>query len=154
MNKLSIIVLLLAITKYATANSENSITTAVLDASQSESSKDNEIIMERDLKKSKSKTKFNRMTPTSNLQIDSSACSISVEVTDPKGIEKVWIQTKYENEKYASHTATKNGLRYELNLINLREGTYTWRVKAQNKKNKKKKSSAISFIVIRKWFYY
>jgi hypothetical protein len=125
MNKLSIIILLLAITKYANANSANSITTAVLDASRSESSEDNETIMDRELKKSKSETKFNHMTPTSNLPIDSSAYSISVEVTDSKGIEKVWIEIKYENEEYASHTATQNGLRYEVNVINLQEGTYT-----------------------------
>jgi hypothetical protein len=155
MNKISIIILLLAITKHATANSSNSTTIAVLvDASQSESSEDNETIMDRELKKSKSKTKFNRMTPTSNVQIDSSACSISVEVIDPKGIEKVWIETKYENENYVSHRATRSGNRYELNLIELQEGTYTWRVKAQNKKNKEEESSAISFSVICKCFYY
>jgi hypothetical protein len=153
MNKLSIIILLLAITKYATANSANSITTAVLDTSQAESSEDNETIMDRELK-SKSKTKFDRMTPPSNLKIDTSAYSISVEVTDPKGIKEVWIETKYENEEYVSHRAIKNGDRYELNLNNLQEGTYTWRAKAKNKKNKRKRSSAISFIVIRKWFYY
>jgi hypothetical protein len=55
MNKLSIIILLLAITKYATANSANSTTTAVLDTSQAESTKDNETIVDRELK-SKSKT--------------------------------------------------------------------------------------------------
>jgi uncharacterized protein (DUF2344 family) len=153
MNKLSIIILLLAITKYATANSAMPTTPTVLDASQSESSEDDEAMMDRELK-SKSKTKFNRRTPTSNLQIDSSAYSISVKVTDPKGIKKVWIETKYENEKYVSHRATKNGDRYELNLINLQEGTYTWRVKAKNNAKKNKRSSAISFIVIRKWFYY
>jgi hypothetical protein len=153
MNKLSIIILLLAITKYATANSANSTTTAVLDTSQAESTKDNETIVDRELK-SKSKTEFNRMTPTSSLKIDTSSYSISVEVTDPKGIKRVWIEIKYENEKYVSHRATKNGDIYELNLINLREGTYTWRVKAKNMKKKKKRSSAISFFVIRKWFYY
>jgi hypothetical protein len=153
MNKLSIIILLLAITKYATANSANSTTTAVLDTSQAESTKDNETIVDRELK-SKSKTEFNRMTPTSSLKIHTSSYSISVEVTDPKGINWVWIEIKYENEKYVSHRATKNGDIYELNLINLREGTYTWRVKAKNMKKKKKRSSAISFFVIRKWFYY
>jgi uncharacterized protein (DUF2344 family) len=149
MNKLGIIILLLAITKYATANSANSTTTAVLDALQSESSEDDETMMDRELK-SKSKTKFNRRTPTSNLQIDSSAYSISVKVTDPKGIKKVWIETKYENEQYVSHRATKNGNRYKLKLNNLQEGTYTWRIKAKSKANKYKRSSAISFSVIRK----
>jgi hypothetical protein len=153
MNKVSIIILLLAITKYATANSANSTTTAALDASLSESSEGDETMMDRELK-SKSKTKFNRMTPTSNLQIDSSAYSISVKVTDPKGIKKVWIETKYENEKYVSHRATKSDNRYKLNFSNLQEGTYTWRVKAKNKANKKKRSSAISFSVICKSFYY
>jgi uncharacterized protein (DUF2344 family) len=152
MNKISIIILLLAITKNATANSANSTTNVVL-ASQSESPEHNETTMDRELK-SKSKTKFNSMSPTSNRQIDSSAYSISVKVTDPKGIKKVWIETKYANEKYVSHRATKNGNRYELNLNNLQEGTYTWRVKAKNKAKKKKRSGPISFIVIRKWFYY
>jgi uncharacterized protein (DUF2344 family) len=153
MNKLSIILLLLAITKYATANATISTTPTVLDASQSESSKHNETMMDRGLK-SKSKTNFNSMTPTSNLQIDRTAYPISVKVTDPKGIKKVWIETKYEHEKYVSHRATKNGDRYELNLNNLQEGTYTWRVKAKNKANQKKRSGAIFFIVIRKWSYY
>jgi hypothetical protein len=107
-------------------------------------------MMDRELK-SKAKTKFKRRTPNKNLQIDSSAYTISVKVTDPKGIKKVWIETKYENEKYVKHRATKNGRRYELNLINLQEGKYTWRVKAKNKKKKKKTSSASSFFVIRKW---
>jgi hypothetical protein len=90
---------------------------------QAKSSEDNETIMDRELK-SESKTKFKRMTPTSNLKIDSSAYSISVEVTDPKGIKKVWIEIKYENEKYASHRATKSGDIYERSVINLQEGTY------------------------------
>jgi hypothetical protein len=153
MNKLSIITLLLAITKYATANSANSTTTTVLDTSQARSSEENETIVDRELK-SKSKTKFKRMNPTSNVKIDSSTYAISVEVTDPKGIKRVWIEIKYENEKYVSHRATKNGDIYELNLINLQEGTYTWRVKAKNMKKKKKRSRAISFIVICEWFYY
>jgi hypothetical protein len=97
MNKLSIIILLLAIIKYATANSAIPTTTALLDASESESSEDNETMMDRELK-SKAKTKFKRRTPNKNLQIDSSAYTISVKVTDPKGI-KVWIETKYENKK-------------------------------------------------------
>jgi hypothetical protein len=153
MNKLSTIILLLAITKYATANSTISTATAVLDASHSESSADNETMMDRELN-SKSHTKFNHMTPTSNLQIDSFTYSISVECTDPRGIKKVWIEAKYENENYAKFRATKNGNRYELNLIKMLEGAYTWRVKAKNKENKYKTSSAISFSVIRKWFYY
>jgi hypothetical protein len=67
MNKLSIIILLWAITKYVTANSAIPTTTAVLDASQSESSEDNETMMDRELK-SESKT---MMTPTSSLQMKS-----------------------------------------------------------------------------------
>jgi hypothetical protein len=154
MNKLSIITLLLAITKYATANSIIPTATAVLDASHSESSEDSEtIMMDRELK-SNSQTIFNRMTPTSDLQIDSFTYSLSVECTDPRGIKKVWIEAKYENENYAIHRATKNGHRYELNLIKMLEGAYTWRVKAKNMKNEYKTSSAISFFVIRKWFYY
>jgi hypothetical protein len=153
MYKLSIIILFLAITKYATANSTIPTTIGVLDASQSKSSEANKTMMDRELK-SKSKTKFKQMNPTSNLQIDSSAYSISVKVTDPKGIKKVWIETKYGDEKYESHRATKNGNRYKLNLNNLQEGTYTWRVKAKNKAKKKKRSSTNSFIVIRKWFHY
>jgi hypothetical protein len=153
MNKLSIIILLLAITKHATANSAKSTAIAVPDALHSEPSEHNETMMDRELK-SRSKTKFKRKIPTSNLKIDSSTYSISVEVTDPKGIKKVWIKTKYENEQYVSHRATKNGERYEVNLINLHEGTYTWIVIAKNKKNRKKRSSATFFIVIRKWFYY
>jgi hypothetical protein len=49
MNKLSIIILFLAMTKYATANLVNSSTPAVLDVSQSESSEDNETMMDREL---------------------------------------------------------------------------------------------------------
>jgi hypothetical protein len=153
MNKLSIIILLLAIIKHATANLASSTTIAVLDASEAESSEDNETMTDRELK-SRSKTKFKHMTPTSNLKIDSSTYSISVEVTDPKGIKKVRIKTKYENEQYVSHRPTQIGNRYELDLINLQEGTYTWSVIAKNKKNRKKRSSATSFIVIRKCFYY
>jgi hypothetical protein len=154
MNKLSIIILFLAITKYATANSTIPTRSAILDFShQSKSSEDDETMMDRELK-AKSKTKFKRKTPTSNLRIDTSAYSISVKVTDPKGIKKVWILTKYENGKYVSHRAkTKNGRRYKLKLNKLQEGTYTWRVKAKNKRNKKKRSSATSFVVIRKWFH-
>jgi hypothetical protein len=155
MNKLSIIILFLAITKYATANLANITTTAVLDASQSESSEDNEGMIDRRLR-SKSKTRFTRRTPTSNRRIDSSAYSISVKVTDPEGIKKVWIETKYETEKYVSRRATKKGNIYKLKLTNLQEGAYTWRVQAKNKKKNKKRSGAKSFTVIRtgKWFDY
>jgi hypothetical protein len=153
MNKLGIIILFWAVTKYATANSANSTIIAVLGVSQSELSEDNETMIDRELQ-SKSNTKFTGRTPSSNRRIDSSAYSISVKVKDPKGIKKVWIETKYENEKYVSRRATKNGNRYKLKLNNLQEGTYTWRVKAKNKSNKKNTSSASSFIVIRKWFDY
>ncbi len=96
------------------------------------------------------------LTPaTSNLKIDSSAYSISPSKLpiQKESRSKVWIEIKFENEKYASYRATKTVI-CNLNVINLQEANYKWRVKAKNKKNKKTRSSAISFFVIRTWFYY
>jgi hypothetical protein len=156
MNKLSIILLLLAITKYATADSAIPTTTDVLDASNSEPCEDNETMMDRGLKKERKKSssqiiRFRNRKPVSLAIIDVPYVVISVRVIDEYyGIKKVIIETKHQNENtYVSHGTfrQRGSSKYTLNLLNLQEGVYTWRVRAVNNDNFKKRSTTKSFVV-------
>jgi hypothetical protein len=145
MNKLSIIILLLAITKYATANSAIPTTTAIFDASRSELSEGNETIMDREL--SHYSAQFNEMSPLSPAIIDVPYVAISAIVTSQRGIKRVFVQIKYESGNYTSYKAYFQDHKYRVNLINLQVGDYTWRVKAVDKRNKTKKSELNSITV-------
>jgi hypothetical protein len=147
MNKLSIIILLVAITKkYATANPAIPTTTTVLDASLSELSEGNETMMYREL--SHKSAKFDELSPATPFLIDVPYVAISAVVSSPRGIKRVYVQIKYGSENYKSYRAYYQDHKYRVNFISLETGTYTWRIKAVDNRDKKKKSSENEIYVV------
>jgi hypothetical protein len=112
---------------------------------------DSEDTTHRELKKEADVT-FSDLFPSPGAKLDSLSNSFYAKVEDPEGMKEVSFEISRDNGPYILYKkVSKSGSGYELSLLNMSEGMYSWRIMAKNKKKASKTSAQTSFTIQRKY---
>jgi hypothetical protein len=117
---------------------------------------DSEDTTHRELKKNKKNkvadVTFSDLFPSPGAELASLSNSFYAKVEDPKGMKEVSFEISRDNGPYILYKkVSKSGSGYELSLLNMSEGMYSWRIMAKNKKKASKTSAQTSFTIQRKY---
>jgi hypothetical protein len=141
------IILLFAVTSLKTTGGHASAVPAWFDSAVT----DSEDTTHRELKKEADVT-FSDLFPSPGAKLASLSNSFYAKVEDPEGMKEVSFEISRDNGPYILYTkVSQSGSGYELSLLNMSEGMYSWRIIAKNKKKASKTSAPTSFTIKRKY---